>query len=659
MTATPAVVPCPDCGTVTSHACASCGQHGLRRAQLVLTVANLDTGAVASAEVAAGTLAPRPSPGGGWHLALTPLLHDLAASVGAGSFHDVTAPTEPVGERRVPLPAEWRPELPAEHRDDLAAAAIAGWTRTPWQVFLGRTVARPASDPDRQLTRLCAVAGLLCLDLVVEARRLPGAAGGFGWEVRYELPGSTPPVRPATHPDLPAAVAATTVERAIALLTTRQVAAPAHFVRTAGPAGVARPVTLDVIPGGTDVAQVERRILGAVAPATGEEFPGAQSIWRNGAWWHTALRRAGAAGPRTDRYPERCDSRATGTVRRDREPPDPHWRGAAIPYADCPDCDPVTGLRPCDCTLGGRPAGPDCARCRGVGRRASVLPCHACGGTGRRPLGAVLTLSNLRDLVLHLNWEVGASPPAVLVATHPDGQPVVQLPGRYRLARWASIFRVRPEDLADLDGGGALDQDLRDGIVSLPDPDADPLAHYIGHTSGGHPGARRFVRAGGPDVPPLAELIRLALGLGLVATVTVQDHRLNDGDPLRPHGLGWHVELNAPALPVGVPDLPIHPTVEAAIADCLDCLDLALAEAVPADPADPIPVPSVLQPAPLDDPLPLLAQLGDRYAGRLVAVRFDPAGCHLYLRHHDEVQHLASAATLATLGASPSTLPSL
>ncbi|GAA3745169.1 hypothetical protein GCM10022225_30920 [Plantactinospora mayteni] len=647
MTATPLVLPCPDCRTSTSYACSACGQYGARRAQLVLTVANLDTGAVASAEVVPGMLEPRPAPGGGWHLALTPLLHDLAASVGAGSIHHVTAPTEPVGERLVPLPAWWRPDLPAEQRHDVEAAAIAGWTRTPWQVFLGRTAARPAPDPDRQLARLCAVAGLLCLDLVVEARRLPGAAESFGWEVRYELPGSVPPEQSAAFPDLRTAVAATTVERAVALLAARRVAAPAHFVRSAGPAGVARPVTLDVI-SGIDLDQVERRTLGGcVAPATGEERPGAQAIWRNGGWWYTGLRPGGVP----ERHTGQFRSRPTSMLRRNWEPPAPHWRGAPIPYVDCADCDPTTGLRPCDCTLGGQSAEPECARCRGAGRCASVLPCHACGDTRRRYLGTIVTLSNLRDRVLHLNWEVGPPPPALLVGSQPNGQPVIQLPGRYRLARWAGAFRVRPDDLADLDGGGGVDQDLRDGIVTLPDPDADPLAHYVGYASRGQPGARLFVRAGRPDVPPLADLIRLALGLGLVATVTVQNHRLDESDPLRLHGEGWHVELNAPALPVGVPELPTHPTVETAIADCLDCLDLALAEVVPADPRYPIPVPSSPEPALLDDPLPPLTHLGARYAGQPVTVRFDPAGCHLYLRVNHSARHIATAATITALHA--------
>ncbi|MDG4789077.1 hypothetical protein O7626_24625 [Micromonospora sp. WMMD1102] len=646
MTATPLVLRCPDCRTASHYPCSACGNYRARRAQLVLTVANLDTGAVASTEVVPGTIEPRPAPEGGWHLALTPLLHDLAASVGVGSLHHVTTPTEPVGQRLVPLPADWRPELPAEQRHDLEAAAIAGWTRTPWQVFLGRATARPAPDPARQLARLCAVAGLLCLDLVVEVRRLPGTAGGtFGWEVRYELPGTAPPDRPGTRPDLTAAIVATTVEQAIVLLAARQLAAPAHFVRCAGPAGVARPVTIDRIPA-PDVARLERRTLAACGtPATGAELPGAQAIWRDGRWFHTGLRPDDASEPHTGQPV----SRPTGTVRRDREPPAPHWQGTPIPYVDCPDCDPATDRRPCDCTLGGRPAEPGCPRCRGAGRCVSALSCHACGGTRRRYLGAVVTVSNLRDKVLHLNWGAGQQPSVLPVGGADPRRSVVQLPGHYRLARWANAFRVRPDDLAELDGAGGLDQYLRDGIVQLPDPAADPLRQYVDHVSRGHPGARRFVRAGRPDVPPLADLIRLALGLGLVATVTVQDHRLDEGDPLRLHGVGWHVELNAPALPVDVPELPTHPTVETAIADCLGCLDLALAELVPADPGYPIPVPSAPEPVRMDDPLPLLTQLGHRYAGQSIAVRFDPFNCQLYLRRHDSALHLATADTLAAV----------
>lgn len=62
---------CAGAGTV-AQGCVDCGQRGVRRAQLVLTVANLDTGQVASGNVVPGSVAPTRSAGGGWCLALAP-----------------------------------------------------------------------------------------------------------------------------------------------------------------------------------------------------------------------------------------------------------------------------------------------------------------------------------------------------------------------------------------------------------------------------------------------------------------------------------------------------------------------------------------------------------------------------------------------------------
>jgi len=67
---TPDGEPWADCevcrgdGTV-ARPCRDCDQHGRRRAQLVLTVANLDTGTIASANVVPGAVEPGPAPGGG------------------------------------------------------------------------------------------------------------------------------------------------------------------------------------------------------------------------------------------------------------------------------------------------------------------------------------------------------------------------------------------------------------------------------------------------------------------------------------------------------------------------------------------------------------------------------------------------------------------
>ncbi|HEY0697466.1 MAG TPA: hypothetical protein VGD43_06610, partial [Micromonospora sp.] len=111
-------------GIVTG--CPDCRQRGRRRAQLVLTVANLDTGAVASASVEPGTLRPVPDPAGGWRLDLAALADELATRVRAAQ---VAAGPSPVR-----LPDRWRPELPADTRRLIEAEAIARAARQPWQV---------------------------------------------------------------------------------------------------------------------------------------------------------------------------------------------------------------------------------------------------------------------------------------------------------------------------------------------------------------------------------------------------------------------------------------------------------------------------------------------------------------------------------------------
>ncbi|GAB3795139.1 hypothetical protein [Micromonospora zhanjiangensis] len=73
---------CRGDGTV-ANACHHCGQRGVRRAQLVLTVVNADTGAVASASLTPGGVEPRPASRGGWEIALAPVVRQLADAVGA------------------------------------------------------------------------------------------------------------------------------------------------------------------------------------------------------------------------------------------------------------------------------------------------------------------------------------------------------------------------------------------------------------------------------------------------------------------------------------------------------------------------------------------------------------------------------------------------
>ena len=193
--------------------------------------------------------------------------------------------------------------------------------------------------------------------------------------------------------------------------------------------------------------------------------------------------------------------------------------------------------------------------------------------------------------MVHLAWQAGTPEVAPLVATQPGGKPVVQLPDRYRLGSWAAVVGARPEDLADADGGQQISKDLRDGYVTLPWAGADPVGEHVRSTGRGTPAGRLIVVATSPDAPPLAELLRLALGLELALVVAVCDLRHNAADPLLADGLRWSVDVKPLDAPVRPDDFPYRPTLAAALSWCVECLTDAVAGAAPTDPTAPIPVP--------------------------------------------------------------------
>ncbi|MGW1057496.1 hypothetical protein [Micromonospora rubida] len=583
---------CRGTGTV-AVACLSCGRRGRRRAQLVLTVANLDTGAVASHLVAPGTLDPRPDPVGGWVADLTPRVRVLAAATG------VAAAVDPLTVR---LPSAWGPDLPAAERHELAALAIAEAARPAWRVLVGRSTAPPPFDPAARLARLCALADLLLLDLVVEARRHDDA---LRWDVRYEVPGSpVPAVPPEPHADLSAALARTEVADALAGLGERGRSAPARMLRPDLP----RPLH----PTATDVAGIERRVHADCAgPAGGGGLPGAQAVWRDGRWWHTGLGHGEAVETLVGHPTGQVVRRVRVPLRRLAELPDPTWLGEPVSWRPCPDC---------------RPSG---------------LSCVTCGGTRRLHRTVLVTITDLRHRVVHLAWHAGAPDAATLAGNKLDGRASVRLSGRYRLGAWATGFGVRPEDLTDADGGHEIPPDVREGYVTLPWAGADPVGEQVAAVRPGLPAARLLVAAVRPDAPPLAELLRLAHGLDLALVVGVLDLRGHPADPLRAHGLLWSVDLRSLAAPVCPDDLPCRPSLEAAVADCLDGLDAALPETVPTDPEVAVPLPqSAPRPVPAD-PVPALLRLAAQHAGRTVTARFTRAGCAVH-RHDDGAVRLVA-----------------
>ena len=311
---------------------------------------------------------------------------------------------------------------------------------------------------------------------------------------------------------------------------------------------------------------------------------------------------------------------------------------------------------------GGRP---DLVTLRHLSDRRQLGACHTCRDSGRVYRGMVVTLTDLADTTLNLNW----LPPdqqvdidlndAPQVATQPGGKPVRQLPVQYQLGHWARVLDCRPADLTYLDGGHRVEQDLLEGTVTVDHLGVDPYVQYIADASGQHPAGRLLIDISPPAAIGITKLIRLALGLHQTLVVTLTDHRLNAHDPRLVHGERWNIAMIPPGTPLDPELQPYRPSPEAASAYFLEYLENALADAVPADPRQGTCVPQTPEPAPLvEDPVPLIRRLAHHYAGQPVSIRYHHAGCHLYVHEHrDNLRHLVSARTvpiaLTAIGLAP------
>nr|MDT0659254.1 hypothetical protein [Micromonospora sp. DSM 115978] len=572
------------------------------RAQLVISVANPGTGQVASANLVPGALEPVRSPSGRWRLPVGALIVDLAAQAGVAAT-TLTEPDQPHKTIEpiaydLSLPADWHPDQPTAHRHELEARVLARGAGRSWIVLIGDPRPPVPPDPARLLRRLCDLADQLRVDLVIDVRPAP-TRSGLAWDIHLAHPGSPPPTLGyQLFDDLRAAVAGTTIDQAAIGLDQPDPWTPAHYL---APAYVADPHPAGGVrhPGPPpDLDQLEQRIVRTCRTAAG-----AQAIWRDRHWWHTALR------PAHDATPAAPGAHPTA-VRRGVEPPAPRHQGDPIPTSPCLRCD----------TTGTGDDRHTCPRCR---------------GTGRLQHGAVLTVTDLRGRYLHLNWRPDdREPPPAIVASYGGAAPVLRLPAHYRVGPWATTFGVRPHDLTSLDGAHVIGQHLRDGIIELPDPTADPIRAYLTRAATGLPAGRLIVRANDWPGPGLADLARLALGLDLAIEVTAVDHRLDAGDPRRVQGVTWAVTLVDPDTPIARrPDAHRH-SVPEAVAYCLRYLGAVIVAAVPTDPDRPIPIPQhpkpitghladLLDTANLTDPVRRLAA---RHPGRPATARLDAAG---------------------------------
>lgn len=612
---TACVVTCPECHGLSSldQPCYHCHGSGRRRAHLVLTVANIDTGAVASASLQPGRVRPLPGPHGQWWINVSAVVDDLARQVKATTIVDLSHPDEPLDPDHllsIPLPHHWRPSASEATRWLAEAEALATHVIRPWRVFLGygpsERAAKPTStstglpDPVMSLQRLCVLADLLRLDLVVEVRVRTLQTGWSGptWEIRYELPGSGVPLVPlGVWKTLSAAVVGTTPLEAFRQFGRDRTGepAPAHWVT---------PLGGEHIPPIVDLAEIERQITwpAAVVDSAGVRLGdtvGGQAIWRDGQWHYVTLRDTGS-----------------GLVR-GHEPPPPPWLGQPIPFTTYMDDQ---------------------------------------GITHRAYEGAVLTVTDFAGRVAHRNWRPERGIKVRRVEDQPGCRPVAQLPERYQLGGFATAFGVRGCDLTDLLAERPAPYDLRYGYVRLADPQtedsvaarsAELTMTYLQGVTQGRPGARVLIYAGAPEVPPLGYLIRLAEGLSVGIEISVYDGEL------------WSVELTPAEFQARMSVGPIHPSVEHAIAFCLRFLDGALSHALPADPesalacpnaqpSDPIrTVPRAPGTSPQEDIVRVLARVAKDVIPASMMVRRDPTGWRVFeYRPGGQMSCLASAPTL-------------
>ncbi|MFY1696976.1 hypothetical protein [Solwaraspora sp. WMMA2101] len=565
-----------------------------RRAQLVVTVANLDTGQVASTSLVPGSFTPLPTPNGTWWLPYAPIVTDLAtrAGVAAATLCDPDFPDEPgrLPSSGLTLPIQWQPGTPERDRHRWEASALANRLTAPWLVLIGRSSApRPPGDPARLLGRLCALADQLHVDLVLEARPA-STPSGLSWDIRYELAGGKVPDYPHRWvADLPAAIASISPERAASGLAVADWNLPAHYLTEAALTPHPVPVGLDGHPGGHDLDQLERRMI-----ADAEQHGGAQAIWRNRHWWHTSLR------------PDDTEPGGVGgRFRRGWEPPAPRYWGEPIPTHPCRRCTDA----------------------------ADPPYCTDCYGTRRVRHGAVVTVTDLRGRTVHRNWRPDdGTPPALAHTDQASGTSVWQLPEHYRIGPLAAEFGVQPTDLTDIDGEHVIDQHLRNGISQIPHTGGDPVAAYLAEAAAAHDGARIIARATDWPGPTLDQLARLVTGLGLALDVTAVDHRDSVGRPELMQGHTWSVQVADPATPMTVDPVPTSAALPEAVALCNRYLYGALRATIPTDPQQPIPAPQ--QPAttgPAPDTTSYVTEvrsLAADHPGEPVTIRIQPDGTH-------------------------------
>jgi hypothetical protein len=549
-------MPLPDCkrcqgsGTL-SVPCSTCAGAGAARAQVVVTVINIDTGAIASETILPGVLSPQwiQSELGDehrWALPLSPVVDRLVATAG-GTLIESHENTTSLSWS-LAVPGDWSADLPTDTRLALEAQAIArAQARTRHRHFFTTSAVVDAVDPDARFAHLAAIADRLHLDLccyryatVSDELDRPTQRG---WSVTFELPHSEKPSPRTTRVDHPSLADALTASAPLELLKRVQLQQnmreprPARFIRDTATPTQAAPVGLTV-----------DAITEQLATLTGA-LDGAVAVRRDGVWHFAKLEPASALDDFQELDTGQVRHRRIRTWRRTPAPPVPAWWGDPIPERACPNCETGTTWVACECfqTLTDAPD-PHCERCAGTGTREGTH-CSRCCQVGRIRYGYTVTIANLHGASAHhYNVNPGVDPehrpaawPAIPELTHH------QLPDTARLTHRLFADGIDLADLRELTGlrpsAGLLDGGV---IAPVTRSMTDLVYQHVVHTTGGRPGARIILTWTPPPPATVLQAARIAWGLGFDLVVGAEDRNADALAGTTLGGMRWGARLLRP-----------------------------------------------------------------------------------------------------------------
>ena len=476
--------------------CDDCAGDGRARAHPVLTVINIDTGAIASQELTPDTVRPahlpaRPGPDGTparWVVPIAPILDRLAARTGSGRLVFDHAVAESIAREPLGLDPGYRPGLPEPVRRTMVAKALGRDDSRRHRIHIGRSEPVPVETPDQVFGRLCELADRLCVDLVIHRSPDEGPHQRFRQRWRLEFRHSQAPLTrddlAVREASLSEAVTARPVQRMLADLL-RGSPAPARYLDPS--IGSGRPARVP------SIAEIAERLDGL------GRCTGAVGIRREGEWNFSALAGTGEPG--------------SSALRLVDPPAPPRYRGELIDTVPC---------RATDCTK----------RCRW---------CH---GTERVTFGYVVTVTDLAGYVRHINV---VPDPAAAVTRVPGGH---RLGSPYGLADLLTTAEIDPDELVN-----PVDHPTRPDLLSpvvADDEVTEPTPWELSRTHCARafvgPVGRHFLIHRPGTGNPLGVLTRIAHAMGHDVWIACGVPATNTTG-LR---IGWVIEL--PETGESVPD---------------------------------------------------------------------------------------------------------